>query len=216
MIKYAKQKEMACGLSTNASFLTEEIGRRICTAGLDTIVFSIDATTSETYDKIRPGGNFERVIENTERFMSLPERKIINNTIIQMIKFADNQHEVDAFIDKWKSDSCSVHIKHEETWAGHFSKEMVKGSTERFPCRKLWERLTVDWQGNISICCRDFKMMVQLGNIAENSFQEVWNGARMISLRKSIISNDLDAIPLCKNCSEWVFSNNHYRNYECY
>jgi radical SAM protein with 4Fe4S-binding SPASM domain len=216
MVKYAAQKNIACGISTNATFLNEKLAKRICLSGLDTIVISIDATTDKTYNKIRPGGNFSQVVKNTERFLYLPERKNIKHTIIQMIKMKQNQHEIDDFIRKWQGPSCKVHIKQEETWAGYFKNQKHSNDIKRFPCRKLWERLTIDWQGNVSICCRDFRMRINLGNIEKDSFRKIWNGNKMIRLRKSLIENKLDNIPLCKLCNEWMFSNNKYSNFEAY
>lgn len=216
VISYASGKNVACGISTNATALNEVLAKKLCRSGLDTIIFSIDATTRKTYKKIRPGGNFDEVVENTERFLNLPERKNIKHTIIQMIRMKINQHEVDDFIKKWKGSDRSVHIKEETSWAGYFKNKRQSDSIQPFPCRKLWDRLTVDWQGNVSICCRDFKMKVNLGNIETKQLSKIWNSNKMIALRKSLIKNDLENVPLCKNCDEWIFSNNQYKNYESY
>jgi radical SAM protein with 4Fe4S-binding SPASM domain len=216
MVKYASRKNISCGISTNATFLNQNIAKDLCLSGLDTIVISIDATTDQTYKKIRPRGDFSRVIKNTESFLKIPERKNIRNTVIQMIKMEKNQHEIDDFIRKWKGPFRKVHIKKEETWAGHFKQKKKNGHIKRFPCHKLWERLTVDWKGDVSICCRDFKMKVNLGNIEKDSFQKIWNSNKMIDLRKSLLKNQLDNVPLCKQCNEWIFTNNQYSNFEAF
>jgi radical SAM protein with 4Fe4S-binding SPASM domain len=127
-----------------------------------------------------------------------------------------NLQEVDDFINKWKGSNRNVHIKEEDSWAGYFKSKNQSESVTRFPCRKLWDRLTIDWQGNVSICCRDFRMRNNLGNIKSEIFSKIWNGDKMISLRKSIINNNLDDIPLCKSCNEWVFSDPRYKNCESY
>jgi radical SAM protein with 4Fe4S-binding SPASM domain len=216
MIQYASKNKVACGISTNATVLNEELAKNLCNLGLDTIIISIDATTKETYKKIRPGGDFSKVVKNTERFLNMPEHENIKNTIIQMVRMENNSHEVDDFIKKWKASDRNVHIKDEDSWAGHFINKNRLKSIERFPCRKLWDRLTIDWQGNISICCRDFRMQVKIGNIEEDSFIDIWNGNTMIELRRAHIKNQLDGIPLCKRCSEWIFSGNEYTNFESY
>jgi radical SAM protein with 4Fe4S-binding SPASM domain len=216
MVKYAAQKNIACGISTNATFLNEKLAKKMCLSGLDTIVISIDATTDKTYDKIRPGGNFSQVVKNTERFLNLPERKNIKHTIIQMIKMKKNQHEIGDFIKKWKGHSRKVHIKEESTWAGYFKNKSRSNSIQRFPCRKLWERLTIDWQGNVSICCRDFRMKVKLGNIKADSLNQIWNGDQMISIRKSLTKNNYEHVSLCKSCNGWIFTDPRFKDYESY
>ena len=183
---------------------------------VDTIIFSIDASTSKTYNKIRPGGNFDQVIENTDRFLNIPERKNIKHTIIQMIRMKNNQHEVDDCIKKWKGSDRSVHIKEETSWAGYFKNKNWASVIQPFPCGKLWERLTIDWQGNVSICCRDYKMKINLGNISTQPLRKIWNNKQMIALRKSLINNELEDVPLCKSCDEWIFTDRRYKNFELY
>ena len=198
MIRYASNNHVACGISTNATFLNHDFSKKLCQSGVDTIIFSIDASTKDTYKKIRKGGNFDQVIQNTEEFLNLSERKNIRHTIIQMIRMESNSHEVDEFIKKWKGPNRRVHIKEEDSWAGHFKTNINRNQIKRFPCHKLWERLTIDWQGNASICCRDFKMQVKVGNIAKDSFTDIWNGNKMVHLRKALIKNQLGEILLCK------------------
>jgi radical SAM protein with 4Fe4S-binding SPASM domain len=216
MVSYASKKQVACGISTNATVLNQELARNLCMSKLDTIIISIDATTDQTYNKIRRGGNFGQVIKNTETLLNLPERKNIKHTIIQMVKMKKNQHEVDDFINKWKGFSRNVHIKEEDSWAGYFKNNSKSNSIMRFPCCKLWDRLTVDWQGNVSICCRDFRMQVNLGNLKTDGLKSLWNGNKMVALRKSHINNKLDDVPLCQHCKEWIFSDPNYKNYESY
>ena len=216
MIQYASRKGVACGISTNATTLDEKLSKELCRSGLDTIIFSIDATTKKTYKRIRPGGSFNRVIKNTENFLNLPERKNIKHTIIQMIQMNGNQNEVDGFIKKWKGSDRSVHIKQETSWAGYFKNKSQLNSIKHFPCSKLWERLTVDWQGDVSICCRDYKMQTKLGNITTQPFTKIWNSKQMFDLRKALIKNELENVPLCKSCDEWIFSSQKYKNFESY
>lgn len=213
MISYASRNNIACGISTNATFLTENIAKKLCLSGLDTIIISIDAVTKNTYDELRPGGNFQKVVKNTEKFLNLPERKKIRHTIIQLVKMKRNRNEVDDFIKKWRGSDRNVHIKKEETWAGHFKKNSQEFPEARFPCRKLWQRLTIDWEGNVSICCRDFKMQIKLGNIENSSLRSIWNGLKMVTLRRALVKNNLNNVPLCKNCNEWLFSDGNHSNY---
>ena len=216
MIGYASKRGISCGISTNGTVLNEKLAKNLCLSGLDTIIISIDATTNRTYKKIRTGGNFKKLTENIEMFLNLPERQNINNTILQMVKMDNNRHEIEEFIKKWKGSDRSVHIKEEDSWAGHFKNKAQLYPLERFPCRKLWERLTIDWQGNVSICCKDFRIQVNLGNIKNKSLNKIWNGQKMISLRKSLVKNELDKIPLCKSCNEWVFSDPRFKNFRSY
>ena len=65
-IEYAKQAGILdIYLSTNGSLLTKKVIHELINSGLTRLQVSIDATTKETFDKIRQGGNFDDVIKNT-------------------------------------------------------------------------------------------------------------------------------------------------------
>lgn len=216
MIRYASEKGIKCGISTNGIALNEKVAKEISLAGTDTIIISIDALSEKTYSKIRKGGNFKKVIENTEKFLILPERRLIKNTIIQMIDMEVNHEEVDKFIDRWQGPDRIVNIKTEDSWAGCYKINKKTPNVKRFPCKKLWERLTIDWEGNISICCRDYKMKMNLGNVKEDSLKKIWNGNKMRKYRRSMVMNNFEDISLCRNCDEWIYSDDKYKNYVSY
>ena len=59
---------------TNAMLLTEKISSELMESGLDQIDVSIDAATKATYESIRKGGDFERVIGNVRKLQALKKR----------------------------------------------------------------------------------------------------------------------------------------------
>jgi MoaA/NifB/PqqE/SkfB family radical SAM enzyme len=86
-------------------FIDEERAKKILDIGLGTIFISIDAATRETYEKIRVGSDFDRVLGNIRRFIELKkERKtyfpeIIFHYVINKL----NLPETLTFIDFVKS-----------------------------------------------------------------------------------------------------------------
>ncbi|PKO20118.1 hypothetical protein CVU37_01250 [candidate division BRC1 bacterium HGW-BRC1-1] len=65
----------SCGasprLSTNGTILNREKSDRLLDAGLDNLQISIDAGTAETFEYIRVGGKWDRVLRNAENFHAL-------------------------------------------------------------------------------------------------------------------------------------------------
>ena len=59
-IKYAKSKGLRVMFNSNGCLLTEEKINALLDSGLDSITFSFDAATKETYEKTRVGGDFEK------------------------------------------------------------------------------------------------------------------------------------------------------------
>lgn len=66
MVRIAKDAGCRVGFSTNGVLLTPERLDRLLEAGLDWVAFSVDASTDETYRKIRVGASLNRVLENLE------------------------------------------------------------------------------------------------------------------------------------------------------
>lgn len=76
MLEYVKSKHAYVELYDTFYFIDEIISRKIIEMGVKMTLFaSIDAATKETYEKIRIGSNFERVINNVKNFIQLKEKK---------------------------------------------------------------------------------------------------------------------------------------------
>src|SRR3954469_9724687 len=63
MVKYAADKKIYTATSTNAHYLTDEVGKKTVESGLDRLIISIDGTTQDVYQQYRVGGNLSKVIE---------------------------------------------------------------------------------------------------------------------------------------------------------
>ena len=65
MISYAKAQGLTdVVLNSNANLLDSESARQLVGAGLDAIYIGIDSFNTETYDKLRVGGNYKKVVNN--------------------------------------------------------------------------------------------------------------------------------------------------------
>lgn len=64
MLQYVKAKHTYIELYDNFYFVNEEKIRALVDMGVDKILFSFDAATKETYEKLRVNANFDRVLEN--------------------------------------------------------------------------------------------------------------------------------------------------------
>ncbi len=65
-------------LHTNGQMLNEKNARKLIEYGIKKLNISIDAVTKETYEKIRVGGKYEKLLKNVEKFL---EKKSIKQII---------------------------------------------------------------------------------------------------------------------------------------
>jgi radical SAM protein with 4Fe4S-binding SPASM domain len=95
IVKFLKSRGMYVTLNDNFTLMTEKAARRIVELGVDQIFLSLDGATKETYERIRVGANFDKVISNARRLLQTkremgekrPEVKI--NTVVCSINYQE-------------------------------------------------------------------------------------------------------------------------------
>jgi len=104
MVQAARQAGCQVGFSTNGLMLSPALAAALVDRSLDWISFSVDAATSETYQKIRQGSDFETVLENMAALRDLKTR-LGRNTPKMMMVFVmmtgdyQNYHELPAYLE---------------------------------------------------------------------------------------------------------------------
>jgi MoaA/NifB/PqqE/SkfB family radical SAM enzyme len=92
-------------INTNALSLSGTRAESLIRSGLDTMIYSFDGGTSETYEKNRPGrfkkNDFKRVVENIKLFKSVRDEMSSSfpYTRIQMILTQESRDEIDEFYE---------------------------------------------------------------------------------------------------------------------
>jgi radical SAM protein with 4Fe4S-binding SPASM domain len=98
-LKHGMHGDSEVGLTTNATMLDEDTGRKLLDSGLDFLYFSVDAAAKETYEAIRVGADFDSVVRNIGRFvqsrgaMGIRRPRLMMNFVITQ----QNLHEIGAF-----------------------------------------------------------------------------------------------------------------------
>lgn len=202
MIKYCKLKGLDTILHTNMTLVESEISNKLVDSGLDMVVISIDGITEKTYESIRIGADFEKVILNTNTFLRLKKKKPY--AIVQMIYMTRNSGEVSEFISFWRNKKVDFvrirpyeNIDHEIIYLNALGfKKLVKSR----PCIQLWRKMFVCWDGTVVPCCDDYDNISVLGDAKKDSLRKIWNNESYSILRKKHIMNERIDIPLCKSC----------------
>lgn len=73
-------------------------------------------------------------------------------------------------------------------------------SANEAPCTQLWKWLVVYWDGNVVLCCADMFNQSSVGNLRNQSIEEVWTGPVMTDFRKKMVDRKRFDIPLCQTC----------------
>ncbi|KKL60605.1 hypothetical protein LCGC14_2203620, partial [marine sediment metagenome] len=60
--------------------------------------------------------------------------------------------------------------------------------------------ITIRWNGDVVPCCYDIMSEYVIGNIRENSLEEIWNNERYNNIRKGIEIGH--PVEICGGCYE--------------
>ena len=95
MVEFLKARGVYITLNDNFTLITEKTARRLVELGVDHVFLSLDGATKETYEEIRVGSNFDKVIANARGLVRmkrqlrkrLPEIKI--NTVVCLTNYQE-------------------------------------------------------------------------------------------------------------------------------
>lgn len=209
MIGIAKKSQAAetISISTNGLELNREKAKELLAAGLDEIIISLDGACKETYESIRLGSDYERVIKNLQIFLSLKksERKKSPRVVVQIVDMDKTREEIAIFKKKWIHLIDEVRIREFHTWGGYINESSLEQKNKRNPCFSLWTTLAVNWDGDVSICSLDFNKQAVLGNVKESSLYEIWQSPRLKKLRIRHLGGDFENLSPCDSCSGWQY-----------
>mgnify|MGYP000253535624 CR=1 FL=1 len=73
---------------------------------------------------------------------------------------------------------------------------------KRPACAGLWSTPMIHVNGDLTTCCLDEHLVNKIGNLAENSLDEIWNSEQMDQWRLAQIEGRFeDSGPLCTRCN---------------
>jgi len=173
------------------------------------LYLAMDGVTKATYERVRVGANFDKVMRNVERLLALKhETGAATRIVLQIIAMNETREEVAEFVRRWtRPEVDQVNVKHLDTWGDQveaITEHAIEHETPpvRRPCPNLWYHGYIFWDGALVSCERDYDVKTPLGNVAERGVLAAWHGERMRQLREKHVRGDFTA-PACANCVEW-------------
>ena len=82
--------------------------------------------------------------------------------------------------------------------------EVIKRLAEmkyEYGCDRPLDQAIISSNGDVLLCCRDWKHDVVLGNIKEKSLLDIWQGELMKQYQKKFEERNQNNISLCSSCS---------------
>jgi len=215
MVKYASKAGLWVSLSTNGLMLNENLSKRLFKAGLSHMFLSLDSMNPELLEKLRVGINGKKAIENMENCIKVRKnmKDVKTKLEVQMIKMDRNKDEIEEYKKKYSKmieGVGKVMIKPYCMYAGNVPNFTPKEDrkVKKFECTMFNYSITIQWNGDIVVCCMDYDGVTRFGNVNKTSIAQVWDSPEYKQFRLAHKRKDFSKLYLCRGCywaSELVF-----------
>lgn len=202
MIQYAKEKKIAehIEIVTNASLLTPELSLAIIDAGLDRIRISIEAIDENGYfNMCNYKIEWQKFIDNLEFFYNHRKQcEVYIKTVDAAVKKIE---EKEKFYHIFERISDKISIEHViPIWTDYkkIYKDFDIDTSEGLHGHKIKQvnicpfpfySFVVNPDGEVTVCCNDWKRGVSIGNISKESVKDIWQGNKYKSFLQGMIKN---------------------------
>ena len=205
MIAYAKTKGFYCSLSTNGHFLDTDLSHRLIDAGLDVLAVSIDAADKATYGRIRLGGDYERLLNNIDRFLDLRARQGTPKPelLVKMILQPENSTQQAPFVDQWrhKADRIAVWGECVPETSGNANCFEAAPFGGFDACVSPWGNCMLSLEGNLYPCCLVCTPRAYHSPLAHmDALDRFWHSETLDAYRTQILAGKGHLVPFCGRC----------------
>ena len=138
--------------------------------------------------------DFEDSIEKILKLLDIKRKKNLKTLLVPcMIDLAmgENDKEMhNKFLKFWKDKEVFAYIKSQDNrWLYENDKDLKsKSHYSKQYCEYPWLSLSIMADGNVVPCTQISNHEIVLGNVKENTLEEIWNGKKYQELRKMHIT----------------------------
>lgn len=216
MIRYAKLRGLAANFQTNGVLLDDNRSIALLESGVTYVGVSVNGLTESEYESIRPGCRLDDIRENVRHLRETAARMGISvhihiNAQILADESNSRRGDMERYIRYWEGipDTLSVSgislFDNIAVMKTGISSKISQSSLPRkdqanIVCTEPFDRLVIKWDGRITPCCADYDARLVLGQIGNQTLEEVWRGRTMADLRRMIEQKKYDSSELCRSC----------------
>lgn len=205
-VKPALERRMRINFTTNAALMKPESIDQVLAAGFDgTFNISVHGIQPETVERIM-GLNLEDMLRNIDYLIERYPKEKIHVTAIHIDWPKGERKEVLAY---WKERGIEVHSPLPGSRAGLMEGLEEQAIEKLAGCksRRPLYHMTCNINGDVTLCCNDMAQQVIVGNLRENTMEEVWNSKKFLAYVDMVYGEKPAPEDfICRRC-EWGMAN---------
>lgn len=171
-----------------------------------TFVKYIRVSLAHVYIRIFTNGDFLTVDKYLELkragvdiFVITQHSKVPSETLVNTLTYIKNNHQ------KFYA------VKYYNFYDEYYNKKNANGLLSNrgglvdVPIKKrsychMVNQVTIDYQGNVLLCCDDYNRTVKLGNVQEREISDIWYDPKYVKIRK-MLNNGIWPYEMCRKCT---------------
>ena len=207
-------------INTNGSFVEKEQIKRLLDIHLDSIKFSFQGADEGTYDEMRVGGDYKKLLETVRLFYEMRGNKDYPYIQISTTLTTENEEQIENF----KNDVVDIcdyynigytklnHLNVDNMRVSELEKSKISKiqrheiNNHKFlrNCPEAFDKLSINWNGDVTLCCSDYDNFMIIGNILDMDILELFNSKAADMYRSTIANRQYEKIKCCSTCWETV------------
>lgn len=195
-------------LTTNGALLDKNTAIKIIDAGIDSIKFSINAGTRETYKKIHGQDDFYTVINNVK---FIDEYRRLNNVKLNLFVSCilnslniNEKENLEVILNEYIDEVFFLNVRNQGGMMYEINEKLIIDkdillTQGRIPCSMVFNSLTITHEGYLTSCCVDFQNYLVVADLNKMSLSDAWECNIFQRLRQMHLQKQVEGT-ICYNC----------------
>jgi len=199
-IKKLKEYNIPVHITNNGMIINKKQIEEIVNLELDSIIFSMQGATIKEYEYMRENSNYKKFLDN---LMYLIEKRGNKDKPYIQITSTMTERDKEEDIDKFKSFYEDIGVDKVSVGITNMSRltDILPDRAMYRPCKEVYTKLSIDWNGDITACCGDYDGFLKIGNIKQDTLKDIWvNSEKLKSIRTILDNMDHRMLTLCSKC----------------
>lgn len=199
-------------ISTNGALATPQRAQKAIEAGLNSIKFSINAATRESYKLVHGRDDFEKVLENVRWIYEYkkkyrPNLRLLGSCVLTRSTEKERVLHQEMF-GKYFEDIVYVNASVQAGQA-ELEAKIVTPSFHKIeyppegtmkPCFMLWKRVHLTAEGYLTLCCVDYENNLTYAQVDDGQdLMTHWHNSIITEMRQRHLKQELKGT-LCHKC----------------
>ena len=207
-------------INTTGSLIDKEQIQRMFDIHLDSIKFSFQGADEGTYNEMREGGDYLKLLNIIRTFYNMRGEKQYPYIQVSTTLTGESADQIENF-KKDIANFCDYynigytklnHLNIESMNVSEEEKSKIRKLQEQEKinhvyiknCPEAFDKLSINWNGDVTLCCADYDNFMIVGNILDSDIKKIFNSKAAKEYREIIAKGQYGRIECCKNCYETV------------